>query len=106
VATKKPHPEVYLQALHHLGLGPLETLAIEDSPGGVAAARAADVPVIVTRSVYFATATIDAVVAVGPGFDQRKGWHPALVSRTPDQRVTLDDLIDWHQRMDFVSHVA
>jgi HAD superfamily hydrolase (TIGR01509 family) len=106
VATKKPHPEVYLQALHHLGLDPLETLAIEDSPGGVAAARAADVPVIVTRSVYFATATIDAVVAVGPGFDQRKGWHPALVSRTPDQRVTLDDLIDWHQRMDFVSHVA
>ena len=36
-----------------------------DSPGGVAAARAAEVPVVVTRSAYFGDAAIDGAVAIG-----------------------------------------
>ncbi|HJW10187.1 MAG TPA: HAD-IA family hydrolase, partial [Albitalea sp.] len=50
VQRKKPDPQVYERALELLGVDPLEVVAIEDSPGGVAAARAASIPVVVTRS--------------------------------------------------------
>jgi HAD superfamily hydrolase (TIGR01509 family) len=104
VRAKKPDPEVYTIALQRLGLGPLQCLALEDSPGGVAAARGADVPVLVTRSAYFATATIEGAVAIGPGLHSRIGWHPALAdSGGPADPVTLDDLADWHGRMEEVS---
>ena len=39
----KPDPEVYLQALHKLGVGPAEAVAVEDSPNGIAAAKAAGI---------------------------------------------------------------
>jgi HAD superfamily hydrolase (TIGR01509 family) len=44
VAAVKPDPEAYLLALSRLRLGPGETVAIEDSPTGLAAARAAGIP--------------------------------------------------------------
>jgi HAD superfamily hydrolase (TIGR01509 family) len=100
--NKKPDPEVYSSALVHLGIGPLEAIAIEDSPGGVAAAVAADVPVIVTRSAYFADETVHGAIAIGPGLHQRAGWRPLPESGT-EGAVDLDDLIDWHRRMDLVS---
>lgn len=103
VARKKPDPEVYVQALRRLALGPLDTVALEDSPGGVAAARAADVPVVVTRSVYFAGASFEGAVAIGPGLDQRVGWRPALTGVTSSPLVGLDDLIAWHHRMEHTS---
>lgn len=103
VQRKKPDPEVFTLALKRLGLGPLDALAIEDSPGGVAAARAADVPVLVTRSVYFARNTIEGAVAIGPGLEQRSGWHPAALPDGPASRITLADCHHWHQRMELVS---
>ena len=39
VEQKKPDPEVYAECLRALGIGPLEAVAIEDAPGGVAAVR-------------------------------------------------------------------
>jgi HAD superfamily hydrolase (TIGR01509 family) len=102
VSAKKPDPEVFATALRRLALTPPQTLAIEDSPGGVAAARAAGVPVVVSRSVYFETATIDAAIAIGPGLGQRDGWRPALPHAGVD-RVTLDDLAEWHRRMALMS---
>ena len=106
VAAKKPDPEAYLKALAALSLGPLSTLAIEDSPPGAAAARTADVPVAVTRSVYFAHDAIDGAVAIGPGLHTRRGWLPASPggpAGQDDGPVTLDLLADWHARMDLVS---
>ena len=103
VARKKPDPEVYLQALQRLGLGPLDSVALEDSPGGVAAARAADVPVVVTRSAYFAGATFEGAIAIGPGLDQRAGWRPELAGATSSTLIGLDDLVAWHQRMEHTS---
>lgn len=41
VARAKPHPELYLKATAALGVPPAQTVAIEDSPNGIAAARAA-----------------------------------------------------------------
>ena len=102
VQHKKPHPEVYLLALLALGLSPLQTVALEDSPGGVAAARAADVPVLVARSAYFAQAPLEGAIAIGPGLDRRDGWRPAL--RGAEGQVTLDDIRTWHREMDSVSH--
>jgi HAD superfamily hydrolase (TIGR01509 family) len=102
VSSKKPDPQVYRQALRGLALGPLQTLAIEDSPGGVAAARAAEVPVVVTRSTPFAHDTVEGAIAIGPGLHTREGWRPVPRAATA-ARITLDDLGDWHARMELVS---
>ncbi len=108
VAAKKPAPEAYQRALAALQLGPLQTLALEDSMAGASAARAAEVPVVVTRSTYFAQDPIEHAVAVGPGLHTRQGWQPAPAHRAPGHsapgRVTLDDLADWFARMELVSH--
>lgn len=104
VRSKKPDPEVYLRVLSTLRIGPLQAVAIEDSPGGVAAARAADIPVVVTRSHYFADAAIDSAIAIGPGLHERTGWRPGLraASGVPG-RVGLDDIEAWCAQMDTVS---
>lgn len=104
VARKKPDPEVYLIALRALDLSPVQTLALEDSPGGVAAARAAQVPVVVTRSAYFPDDTVEEVLALGPGLHAAVAWHPALPRSMAQPRVTLDDLVHWHARGELVSH--
>lgn len=96
VARKKPDPQVYRIALEQLRLAPAEALAIEDAPPGVAAARAAGIPVIVTRSRYFADAATPDACAVGPGLGARAGWQPAAA--TPDAGpITADDLLAWHR---------
>ncbi len=104
VQRKKPDPEVYVQALRALGIGPLEAVAIEDAPGGVAAARAADIPVVVTRSAYFALAPIEGAVAVGPGLHTRHDWRPGLQVAAGEARgVDLDDIQGWCAQMDSIS---
>ncbi len=105
VRRKKPDPEVYLQALEKLDISPLEAVAIEDSPGGVASARAADVPVIVTRSVYFPDDTVEGAIGIGPGLHTRAGWRP-VVGRGDDGRVRLDDVAYWLERMELISEFA
>lgn len=104
VERKKPSPEVYLQALSSLALHPLDTLAIEDSPGGAAAARAASCPVLVTRSFCFVDEPIDSAVAIGPGLHTLRGWRPALEQQQQaDRNVRLDDLRQWHRLGNLVS---
>ena len=46
VREAKPAPDVYLEACRRLGASPAEAIALEDSPTGVAAARAAGLYVI------------------------------------------------------------
>jgi HAD superfamily hydrolase (TIGR01509 family) len=91
---KKPDPQAYLLALDALRLPPQETIAIEDAPVGAAAAQAAGVPVIVTRSHYFPVSEIPRALAVGPSLGRRDGWHPAA---DPDiTRIGLRQIIQWH----------
>ena len=59
VRNKQPDPKAYRQTLATLALRPLGNSAIKDSPGAVAAARAADTPVLVSRSDYFGAALMD-----------------------------------------------
>ena len=63
VGAAKPDPAVYLAALAALGVGATEAVALEDSPHGVAAARAAGiftlaVPSEVTRVLDFSEADL------------------------------------------------
>jgi HAD superfamily hydrolase (TIGR01509 family) len=53
VSRKKPAPDVYLEALSRLQLSGPDCLAIEDSANGLAAAVQAEIPVLITRSLYF-----------------------------------------------------
>ena len=77
---------------------------MEDSPGGVAAARAADIPVVVTRSAYFETAAIEGAIAIGPGLHSRRGWRPALsIASDAAGPVGLEDIQAWRAQMDTVS---
>lgn len=103
VAAKKPSPEAHRLALGVLRCAPLSALAIEDSWAGASAARAAEVPVLVTRSAYFQDDPIEQAVAIGPGLHCHAGWQPAA-QRTSGECIGIDQLMDWHARMDLVSH--
>ena len=61
---KKPHPQVYQLALQRLGLVGADAFALEDSPNGLAAARAAGVACAITRSAYFAHAQFEGAALV------------------------------------------
>ncbi|MGD0505821.1 MAG: HAD-IA family hydrolase [Steroidobacteraceae bacterium] len=97
--SKKPDPQAYNLALEQLELPPSSALAIEDSPAGVAAARAAGVPVLVTRSVYFASQPVPGALAVGASLGSRAGWQPPIAGAAgvPD-RVDLTQIRQWHAR--------
>ncbi len=62
---KKPDPLVYCLALVRLGYTSGEVLAMEDSPAGLAAARAASVACLITRSSYFDDADFTGAAWVG-----------------------------------------
>jgi beta-phosphoglucomutase len=51
VGNPKPHPEIYQQACKKLGVGAHQCVVIEDSPHGIAAAKAAGTKVIEVRGV-------------------------------------------------------
>jgi putative hydrolase of the HAD superfamily len=68
VENVKPDPELYLQALDHLGVDASEAIAIEDSPNGARAAVKAGIPTVVikneiTKQLPFGTGhyTIDSL---------------------------------------------
>lgn len=106
VQRRKPDPQVYRMALEALGIGPHEAVALEDSPSGVAAARAAGIPVVVVRSAYFANATIEGAVAIGPALDTRSGWLPWRLPDTGSDRVGLEDIACWCAARNSVSQAG
>ena len=93
---KKPDPQAYLMALHALRLAPQQALAIEDAPAGVAAARAAGVPVVVTCSHYFAACRDDGALAAGPSLGSGAGWRAPLAA-PGESRIDLALLGAWHR---------
>jgi HAD superfamily hydrolase (TIGR01509 family) len=93
---KKPDPQVYLHALQSLGLAADEVLAIEDSPAGIAATRAAGIAVVVARSFNFADIDLGAALSAGPSLGSARDWRP-LPGAASDDRITLSDLVRWHR---------
>jgi HAD superfamily hydrolase (TIGR01509 family) len=68
-AAFKPAPDLYLLACERLGVAPADTLALEDSPSGVAAAKAAGlsciaVPQYAETDVSAADRIIDSLEAL------------------------------------------
>jgi HAD superfamily hydrolase (TIGR01509 family) len=90
---KKPDPQAYLLALQALRVPAESVVAIEDAPAGVAAAQAAGVPVIVTRSHYFSDAAAPGVLAEGPSLGSAEGWRPSAESGST--RIGLEQLLHW-----------
>lgn len=62
VEHPKPAPDLYLEACRRLGVDPAGTIALEDSPTGVASARAAGLWVIGVPSYPGVTLDADLVV--------------------------------------------
>ena len=64
VVHKKPAPDIFRLALTDLGLAARECLAVEDSAQGLASARGAGIPTLITVSQYSKTQHFDNAVAV------------------------------------------
>jgi beta-phosphoglucomutase len=65
VGEPKPNPECYLIAMEKLGVLPVETVIIEDSPYGIAAAKASGATVVTVKSVD--EVTLDLLHGLVPG---------------------------------------
>jgi HAD superfamily hydrolase (TIGR01509 family) len=61
---KKPDPQAYLLALQLLKVRAQDAFALEDSPNGLVAARAAGIACGITRSAYFADARFESAAWV------------------------------------------
>jgi HAD superfamily hydrolase (TIGR01509 family) len=90
---KKPHPQAYLLALQTLQLEAHHTVAMEDAQAGVAAAQAANVPVIITHSHYFPKVASEKALATGDSLGDPAGWTPPLGQGS--ERVTLAQIDQW-----------
>jgi HAD superfamily hydrolase (TIGR01509 family) len=93
---KKPDPQAYRIALEQLGLPASATVAIEDSAMGLAAATAVGIPVLVTRSIYFADDPVAEALAMGPDLGTVAGWTPAADADPAADRVGLAQIRRWH----------
>jgi len=72
VSRPKPHPEVFLRAAELLGAPAAECIVFEDSPAGLAAARAAGARTVAVNSARVQLDGADLVVAdfLDPGLEQ------------------------------------
>ncbi len=80
---KKPHPQVYLQVLQSLGLGPAACLAFEDSGNGLQAAHAAGIATVITPTRFtldqdFSLALCQLPDLGGVSLTQLREWHAHL----------------------------
>ena len=92
--VKKPNPQAYRLVLERLQLRAERVVAIEDSAMGLAAATAAGIPVVITRSRYFPDDPVPGALAAGPSLGTRAGWLPSLDGKPG--RVALADIRHWH----------
>jgi HAD superfamily hydrolase (TIGR01509 family) len=94
--VKKPDPQAYRIVLERLHTPAAATVAIEDSPAGLQAASALQIPVVIARSRYFAHDPVPGALAVGLSLGTRSGWSPALADDA--DRVGLADIRSWLDR--------
>lgn len=96
VAHKKPAPDIYLLALERLGAGADQTLVIEDSRNGFAAAQAAGLRCLVTVNGYTEAEDFNGAALVVTSLGDPEGQHTTVLanhsSARPGDWVTLADL--------------
>ncbi len=77
VADGKPHPALFLRAAEALGAAPCRCLAVEDSPPGVLAARAAGMRVVMVPDALPPTPELrGAVLAVAADLREVRAMLP------------------------------
>ena len=91
-ATKKPHPQVYLQMLAALKLEPVHCLAFEDSSNGLRSATAAGLATLITPTSYTAHHDFAAAMRVVPDLSQvdlaqLRRWHAESQQPAPAPTV-------------------
>jgi HAD superfamily hydrolase (TIGR01509 family) len=96
--AKKPDPLAYRIALERLQIDGNDAVAIEDSAMGLAAATAMRIPVVITRSLYFAEDSFVGALAVGPTLGTRLGWDPPPPGAATAGRIGLADIRAWLDR--------
>lgn len=97
VPAKKPAPDIYRWVLESLGLHAGAALALEDSANGAAAAHAAGLPVVLTRSLYTAGEAAGPVLADLDGLGSHERPACGNVHGRPWQGVVdLATLRRWH----------
>ncbi len=96
VPHKKPAPDIYLLAIERLGIGPEETLVIEDSRNGLLAAAGAGLRSVMTVNGYTEVEdNREAVLVVSSLGDPDGERTRVIVNRGPAQPgdyITLADL--------------
>jgi HAD superfamily hydrolase (TIGR01509 family) len=92
VANKKPAPDVYLSCLARLGIDASEAIAIEDSPPGIAAARAAGIAVLAAPSRYTQGQDFSAADQVVPDLGDPEHPWPDPVAGFGRAWVRIADL--------------
>lgn len=96
VAAKKPAPDVYRLVLERLRADPARCVAFEDSENGVASARAASLPVVVTVSRYTAHQRFPDALAVLDHLGEPDEPCRAISGAAPGgPAVGLATLRDW-----------
>jgi len=90
VAAKKPAPDVYLLALHRLGMPAARCVAIEDTANGLASARGAGLACLVTTSLYGGSGPFAGAAAVVSSLGEAEA--PALVLAGPELKNGLVEL--------------
>jgi beta-phosphoglucomutase-like phosphatase (HAD superfamily) len=86
VPRGKPDPQIYLDAVHHLGLEVAHCLAIEDSPSGWGAILAAGVTPCAVP--FMVEVPRDEVLVVLPTLDGVTADHLAVIHTTVAGRRT------------------
>jgi beta-phosphoglucomutase-like phosphatase (HAD superfamily) len=94
VKSKKPDPAIYHWVLERLGLAGHTCLAIEDSHNGLVAARAAEIPVLITRSFYCSAEDFTGAAAVINNFDGTSDSVATQKRRLRDP-VNVEQLRRW-----------
>lgn len=97
VPKKKPAPDIYEWVLRNLELPAAACLVIEDSPIGLAAAQAANLPTVITTSAYTTQDAFPGALAVLTSLGEPD--HPSSqLSGEPlsGPCVTASQLIEWH----------
>ncbi len=96
VPRKKPAPDIYLLAIERLGIGPGETLVIEDSRNGLLAAEGAGLRSLMTVNGYTEKEDNREAVLVVSSLGDPDGEHTRVIANRspaePGAFITLTDL--------------
>jgi HAD superfamily hydrolase (TIGR01509 family) len=96
VPQKKPAPDIYLLALERLGIGPDQTLVIEDSRNGLLAAEGAGLRSVMTVNGYTEKEDNSEAVLVVSSLGDPDGERTRIIANRgpaqPGDYITLADL--------------